>query len=366
MKRRICVIFLALCLLLSGCSSWMDGSYAVVKPHMEQGYREEYGVTEVLGYQDIRNALVDMVANGVESGMLSVQNFREGRVDHQIDKAIGYVKRSDPVGSYAVNDITYEVGTVGGAATVAVNFTYIHSRSEIQNIKHVTGMEAAEKLIHSALDQCAASLVMKIGDYKKIDYVQLVQDYAQFRPDMVMELPQVTATVYPNVGDIRVVEIQFAYQTSRESLRSMQTYVQPVFSSAALYVSGDADSSVKYAQLYSFLMERNEYQIGTSITPSYSMLRHGVGDSKAFATVYAAMCYRAKLECYVVSGTKDGAPRFWNIICQGDTYYHVDLLQSHQLGVYQAATDDQMQGYVWDYSAYPECKAPQTEETGST
>jgi L-threonylcarbamoyladenylate synthase len=49
-----------------------------------------------------------------------------------------------------------------------------------------------------------------------------------------------------------------------------------------------------------------------------------------------------------------------------DTYYHLDLLQSHLFEGYQIKTDDQMQGYVWDYSAYPECKSTQTEETGGT
>ena len=354
------------CLLLSGCSSWMDGSYAVVKPHTEQGYREEHGITVVNTYMEMRNALVDMVASGVESGMLSVQSFDQDSLDRQMKKVIAYIIRSDPVASYAVEDITYDVGTMAGVATVAVNISYIHNRSEIQRIKKVSGMEAAKDLICSALDQCAASLVMKVDNYKKIDYTQVVQDYAQIRPDMVIEQPQVAASVYPNTGDVRVVELQFTYQTSRDSLRVMQSYVQPVFSSAALYVSGDGESSVKYAQLYSFLMERNEYKLDTSITPCYSLLRHGVGDRRAFATVYAAMCHRAKLDCYVVSGTREGEPWFWNIIRQDDTYYHLDLLQSHLFEGYQIKADDQMQGYVWDYSAYPECKSKQTEETGGT
>ena len=44
-------------------------------------------------------------------------------------------------------------------------------------------------------------------------------------------------------------------------------------------------------------MERYDYRIETSITPAYSLLRHGVGDSRAFAVVYAAMCQQAGLEC---------------------------------------------------------------------
>ncbi len=78
-----------------------------------------------------------------------------------------------------------------------------------------------------------------------------------------------------------------------------------------------------------------------------------MGDSEAFAIVYAAMCRAAELDCYIVSGTRGGEPWFWNIIRADDLYYHVDLLQSKDAGAFQMLTDEQMQGYVWDYSAYP-------------
>ena len=99
-------------------------------------------------------------------------------------------------------------------------------------------------------------------------------------------------------------------------------------------------------------MERFDYTLETSITPAYSLLGHGVGDSKAFATVYAAMCRRADLECLVITGTRDGEPWTWNMVCDDGTYYHLDLLSSHR--GFQELTDNEMEGYVWDYSAYPE------------
>ena len=101
-------------------------------------------------------------------------------------------------------------------------------------------------------------------------------------------------------------------------------------------------------------MERNDYRVETSLTPSYSLLRHGVGDSKAFAVVYSAMCRRAGLDCQTVSGTRDGNPWVWNIICEDGVYYYVDLLRSEAAGTMLRLTDANMSGYVWDYSAYPE------------
>jgi len=174
-------------------------------------------------------------------------------------------------------------------------------------------------------------------------------------PDIVMETPKVSTMVYPDRGDSRVVELKFNYQTNRDSLRDMQSAVEHFFDSAMGYVSGDETAYEIYNHLYILLMQRYDYQLETSITPTYSLLRHGVGDSKAFATVYSAMCRKVGLECIVVSGTRDGEPWFWNIIHDDGTYYHVDLYRCERETGYQQLEDFEMSGYVWDYSAYPAC-----------
>ena len=141
----------------------------------------------------------------------------------------------------------------------------------------------------------------------------------------------------------------------------MQSQVQPVFDSASLYVSGEGEDYQKFSQLYAFLMERFDYKFDTSITPAYSLLRHGVGDCRAFATVYAAMCRSAGLECITVTGTRSGEPWTWNIILDDGCYYHVDLVRSNLAGQFRELTDSEMRTYVWDYSEYPECVGAGTE-----
>ena len=92
-----------------------------------------------------------------------------------------------------------------------------------------------------------------IGEYTKADFIQYVQDYASDHPESVMETPQVTEAVYGN-GTGRLVELIFAYQTSRDSLRRMQAQVKPIFESAKLYVSGDGDDYQTFSQLPSPLL----------------------------------------------------------------------------------------------------------------
>ena len=202
---------------------------------------------------------------------------------------------------------------------------------------------------------------MRVEQFQNMDFTQFVEDFAADHPNYVMEHPKLTVSMYPQTGNDRVVEIRFTYQNSREDLRSMQSVVRPLFTSAELYVTWNEPEAERYAQLYSFLMERNEYKVETSITPSYSLLIHGVGDSKAFATVFSAMCRQSDMECMVVSGTCNGESLFWNIICIDGVYYHLDLLASNARGEFTPLLDADMGGYVWDYSAYPACVLPDTE-----
>lgn len=360
--KKIVTTAVLLCLVLSGCSSWMDGHYASVTPHREQNQQVDDGIIAVSNSQQIRSALAGIIESGAESRTLSVEDMGADVAGRNVQKAIQYTMDNHPIAAYAVESIDYEIGITGGVSAAVITVQYNHNRSEIQRIRQVLGMERAKGLIYAALDELEPGIVLQISNYIETDFAQLVEDYSIQQPDEVMETPQVTANVYPDSGLIRVVELKFTYQNSRESLRQMQRYVQPRFTAASLYVSGEEEQSVKFSRLYAFLMETTSYTLETSITPAYSLLRHSVGDSRAFATVYAAMCRKAGLDCQVVTGTKEGEPWFWNIICEDGAYYHVDLLRSSGAGMYQKRLDWEMDGYVWDYTAYPQCGA--AEESG--
>ena len=355
MRKKLLALLLSLGLLFTGCG-WMDGQYSSVTPHLEQRQNTQSEAIVASDYLDLMDALREMIQSGSESGVINVADYPADAVESGMAVAVRYATESYPVGAYAVDSIEYEIGANGGLPAIAVSIAYRHSPMEIRMIREVSGSrEVADEVIR-ALDSFDANVVLLVDGYAAMDFTQLVRDYAERYPETVMEIPQVAAAAY-GIGSSRVVEVTFTYQTSRDSLRQMQSQVKPVFDAASLYVSGDGEDRQKLSQLYAFLMERFDYKIETSITPAYSLLRHGVGDSRAFATVYAAMCRLAGLECMTVTGTHAGDPWTWNIVLDAGHYYHVDLLRCSELGGYREFTDREMSGYVWDYTAYPECPA---------
>ena len=357
MKKHLCLI-LAAVLAVSCCGcAWMEGHYESVRSH-QVGYSRFDREMDLIGsHSELRTAVTAMIDGGTEEKVFSLYDYPEEELCRDMENLIRYATVSYPVGAWAVSEISYEYGQY----LLSVQISYRRSKAEIDRIYTVRGITGAREAIDAALTRCEDSLVLQITGYTDTDFVQYAADYAGLNPQTVMEVPQVTAQVYPQSGTVRIVELQFNYQTSRESLRDMQSQVRPVFSSARLYVSSDADDGVKLSQLYSFLMERFDYTVQTSITPSYSLLLHGVGDSRAFAQVYAAMCRQSGLEAMTVSGARNGESRFWNIVRNGDVYYHVDLLECARHGYYHQLTDEQMWNYVWDYSAYPVCGVDMTE-----
>lgn len=353
MKKQIILLAMLLSLVLSGCS-WLDGSYVSVTPHKEQSVGTRNDNLTASNHEELIAVLESVIAKGTESCVINALNYDSHLLTLNMENAAQRVQKIYPVGAYAVESLDYEIGTNSGKTAIAVEITYRHNRTELRQIQTASDLEAARDLLGQALENYDSMLVMQIDQYEQTDFFQMVQDHAMENPQSVMETPMVAWEVF-GIGNARLVELTFTYQTSRGALRNMQTQVQPVFDSAVLYVSGEGAQNQKYAQLYAFLMERFQYVLETSITPAYSLLRHGVGDSRAFATVYAAMCRAAGMECLVVTGTRDGEPWTWNIVQQGNNYYHVDLLRCDELDSFLAREDHEMHGYVWDYSAYPVC-----------
>ena len=351
MKRIL--ILAVLCLGLCGCGAVFDGSYHSRTFHEEQGSHLQSTTITATNMETLQSVVEGLVSSGTTSAVINVTDFETGDVSAAMGAVSEYIRTAYPLGAWAVDELDYEIGSSGSMQAVSVSISYHFSRAELRRVRTVADVQAAEEAIGQALDACETGLVLLVEHYEQTDLAQMVSDYADGNPSMVMETPQVIADVYPEKGISRVVELNFTYSTSRDALRDMQTQVQNVFSSARLYVSGDGSESQKFSQLCAFLMERFEYLHETSITPSYSLLRHGVGDSKAFATVYAAMCRQSGLNCLVITGTRDGEPWCWNMVCVDGRYYHVDLLRSAEAGVLTRCTDSQMEGYVWDYSAYP-------------
>ena len=354
LKRKIALGLLCAVLLLafSGCSLG-NSEYISVEPHEQHGNTTDKTVLNVTNSTELYNAIIDLVSSGSQKGILSVPSFGGGSLHFFVEQAINQARQEDPLCAYAVDSITYEIGTRGGEEAVALTIKYRFELSHILRIESVDEMSEALVLMEKEMKKCSAFAVVRVSAYKQTNVEQLLLEYAANNPNIVIEVPQIAVNAYPDSGEERIVEVRFTYQTDLTELRRMQDAVEPVFTASELYVRSASQVREKYAQMYAFLMERSEYTYGNSLTPAYALLCDGYGDCEAFAAVYAAMCRNAGLECYVVKGTRDGEPWAWNLINFRGSYYHLDLLRCMEQDGFAPKTKSAMEGYIWDAEQVP-------------
>lgn len=347
--RRIIGFMLIVSVLLSmaGCGLFSE-TYVSVRPHQGSNHNGQTGQQIASSYPEIYTALSTLIGQGETAGVIILADLSEQVGHSYLQAAVKNVIQQDPVGAFAVERIEYDMGTNAGRMAAAVQIHYSRSRTDIAGIKTVRNLGEAEDLISQALEQAADSVVLRIEQYSQTDFSAVVHACWEENPMMIMEVPQVMTAVYPYSGQNRLVELTFTYQHTQENLLKMQAVVRPVFTAAELYVQGEPAPQKKFQQLFSFLMERSEYKIRTSATPSYSLLQDGFGDSKAFACVYAAMCRQAGLECRVVNGLKDGEQWSWNRVVINNRVYYIDLIEGERMGRLQFRTASEMTGYQWD------------------
>lgn len=347
MRRIIALVaLLGMLPLFGGCSLFSE-SYVALRPHQSSNHNGQTGQQIATSYHEIYTALSTLIGQAEVSGVIVLSDLSEDVGSSYMQAAVKNVMQQDPVGAFAVERIDYEIGTNAGRMAAAVQIQYSRSRTDIANIRSVRNIEEAEAVIIQAMEQVTGSVVLRIDQYTKTDFQALTRACWEQNPMMIMEIPQVMAAVYPQSGQNRLVELTFTYQNSRENLLKMQAMVRPMLTAAELYVQGEPDQQKKFQLLYTFLMERTDYQIRRSSVPAYALLQEGVGDCEAFAFIYAAMCKQAGLECRAITGLKDGEPWTWNRVVINNRVYYIDLVEGERTGNLLFRTASQMTGYQW-------------------
>ena len=110
MKLRMTAFFLAIILLMGGCS-WPDGSYHSVTPHQEPaGILRTENLT-VSNYDELLNAMEMIISKGTETSVINVINSETFQVEGSLPNASFYLRKVYPIGAYAVDSISYEEQT---------------------------------------------------------------------------------------------------------------------------------------------------------------------------------------------------------------------------------------------------------------
>lgn len=357
MKKRIFSAVMALIILLScGCSSMLSRSYSAVTQHSATPTSDgDPSTLKVERYQDLVNGLLYLVTLGRESGTLRLYMDSDS-VETNLDAACLEVVQESPMGAYAVDFIKYSVSPSVAYWEAEVQITYRRTPEQVASIVSVTGSTAIRGELKSALSEFAPESVMRIsyfdGDESYIQ--QLVEEAYYATPATALDLPEITAYVYPDTGRQRIVEILLSYHLSLTQLEDRRDALEHAVAQVILDFSFmDSDSDL--LALSTHLLETSTYDPDGGSTAYHAMVERNA-DSEGLALAMSSLCQALDIPCYVVKGTLDENVHFWNVVQTETGYQHIDLSRGvPDESAFLSDGEIGLLGYKWDMTSLPQC-----------
>ena len=350
MKIRVIPLALALSLALTGCASMLERPYLRVSPHEAVSAGENSSsALRVENYQDLVNAILYLVTEGEEHGVLGLYNYTSD-VESDLTRACVEVGQEDPLGAYAVEYIRHDYALIVSYYEANIYITYRRTPEQVDAIISVTGTSAIRRALRNVLADFSPEAVLRVNYFAGGDeqyFLDLLHQAYYDAPVSALGMPEVKVKLYPDTGLQRIVEFTLTYPEDRGTLlRRGRLLTQRLEELSPLPAAAEELAGL----VRDGLVVTDEKGYSTA----YHALVEGQADSEGAALAYQLLCDRAGVTCLLVQGTLNGAPHFWNIVTDdGKTYYHVDL--SAELF---ALSDEELtgaDGYQWDREEYPAC-----------
>ena len=163
MRKKFIPLSLALCLTLSGCGGnvVLERSYSVSTPHSEVYWENEGADTlRADSYQDAVNAILMLVANHAERGVVRCYFGSDAEYAELAAEACNEVQQETDLGAYLLDYITYAGTAERGFYELSLSFGYRRTAEEQEGIINATSTEAIPDLLRAAAAEGADTALL--------------------------------------------------------------------------------------------------------------------------------------------------------------------------------------------------------------
>ena len=324
---RIIGLFLALILLFSGCSPFREHEYVVVEPH-DEGYEitVDSGKLSVDSYLSLKNALLNLVEDGVEEGVIQAKGY-SGNLAEDLGQAVYEVAQGEPLGAFAVEYMTYDYSKIVSYYEIRVHITFRRTQEDVDSIVVVSDEDSIPSLVTQAVRDLAPVLRLRLSDYHEIDYLSLVMETAAQEPGLLMAIPQIEVETYPNSGSQRIVEVTFGYPYKTDSMFDFREQLEnQIYIISSLY--GSELSEMTTARRFCDRLTRNgrlfaAAEEGIDDT-AYGAIMLSEATSYGYAQAFRMLLETKDISCQVLTGMKNGMVRSWCLVTLEGREYYID------------------------------------------
>lgn len=294
MKRvlALCAALLCLC----GCASLLEREYTEAVDHVEDqppgdaAYRVET-------YPALRAAILAYVEEGMTEGTLRCPTTYPGNLSVDLEKAKRQLMEEDPLGCYALEDITFHTSRIIAYYDIELELTYKVDTKEVAGLPRVGSREALSRMLGQSLEDREGRVCVYLTAYPEEDgqfFAAALRDAYGLRPDVIAR-PELKVELYPQSGTRRVAALELDYGEELDGLDDRQERLREELEGS--WTQGEASPDGE--ELFAALKGRCRLA-GDGGATAYDALVEGRANAEGLSLGYAALCRHWGIECRVV------------------------------------------------------------------
>lgn len=241
MKRAFALCLALLC--LTSCASLLERDYTVASPHEEDPPPQGDSAYRVETYPALRSALLSYVEEGMDQGLLRFPTTYPGNLSVDLEKARRQLMEEDPLGCYALEELTWRTSKIIAYYEVELTFTYKHDKALFRSMPRAATQGELTTLLTRALEAGEDGLRVYLTAYPEDqdDYFQAALQEAwtslhdpeepapsgegENAPEAETTAPalpeedpppEMEVELYPQTGPRRVADLRFVYPETGE------------------------------------------------------------------------------------------------------------------------------------------------------
>lgn len=302
MKRVLALCLTLLC--LTSCASMLEREYTVAEPHEENrppqsdAYRAET-------YPALRAGLLSYVEEGMESGVLRVPATYSGNLTVDLEKAKRQLMEEEPLGCYALSDITFHTSKIIAYYEVTAAFDYRVEPEAVKRVAAVRDDEALDAAVKAALGDFQERFAVLLNIPGQETETELIgaslRRVYDANAGLALGYPEMMLTYYPETGARRVTEVTLTYPESADALRRRQREMRQAAREIVEGLEPGADAFAVRAALDAHCA----YDEQGGVTAADALL-DGAANDEGLARAFDLLCSLQNLPTGAVEYAPDG------------------------------------------------------------
>lgn len=300
--KRLFALILAL-LSLTSCASMLEREATYTADHVEDVPSSPGDAYWVNTFSGLCSALRPYVEEGMEEGSLRFPTTYPGNLTVDLEKAKRKLMEEDPLGCYAVEDVTFHVSRIITYYDVKVTFDYRVPPEKYMTMDTVYDPAELDRRVEETIGNFDDGFTLLLAlpgasDTALADSLRRVYDRC---PQTAFGYPELQVTYYPEDGTRVVAEVTFLYSESPIALRLRQ---RTTLRAAQELADGElaAVDGHDTAAIYRAVVERFAYDRSGGSTTGAAFL-DGKANDEGLARAYLLLCrLKDNQEAAIVSG----------------------------------------------------------------